>query len=405
MKNICPMEQCTGCMACCNSCAHQAIVVTEDVYGFRYPVIEENKCVDCGLCTSVCPVNFPVGKRESLTVYAAYSRNNDDRMSSTSGGASSVFAQVINGRGGVVYGCVQKAYYKVKHARIENKDELYKLKGSKYVQSDIGDIFRLVRKDLSEGKQVLFTGTPCQIAGLRSFLHKEYESLITVDLICHGVPSVKLLQDNVKEVLKRKKIPQKAYQVFFRTKGEHESDLKFGTFLYANIGNAVQPIVTAIKYPHDYYITGFMCGLFHRESCYSCSYANARRVSDITIGDYWGIGKSSLDTGKGISAILLNTEKGVRFFECCKDKLVHEEREVNEAVRGNGQLQYPSVKNKNYRLFRELYPRRGFTGSARRCLYPFYMRYYGIDLIKSELIRVPFVYRFCKVLKNIFKYS
>lgn len=387
-------------MACFSGCNHQAIIMTEDVCGFVYPVIQEDKCVNCGVCMAVCPVNHPVTNSPSVTVYATYSKDDADRMSSTSGGASSVMAQCIIRQGGVVYGCVQQSYETTEHVRIEEGKELYKIKGSKYVQSNIGDIFRQVKKDLSSGKQVLFTGTPCQIAGLRSFLRKDYAGLVTVDLVCHGVPSARLLKEHMQEILERKKLQGKAYKVYFRTKGEHESDLKYGIFLNDVKGKSTEDIVVAIEYPRDYYITGFMCGLFHRACCYSCSYASPHRISDITIGDYWGIGETVLSTERGISAVLLNTEKGIHFFELCKDELVYEEREVLEAVRGNGQLQHPSVKNKNCEQFRRLYPRLGFSGAARRCLYSFYIDYYITARLKRVLKRIPFVYNFYRIIKK-----
>ena len=399
MNRICPVDLCTGCMACYNSCSHCAIKVEKDCCGFLYPVIDENSCVDCGLCFSVCPVNHPLEKVSSKTVYAAYSKEESDRKSSTSGGASSIFAQRVIEEGGVVYGCVQKSYADIRHQRIERKDELYKIKGSKYVQSEIGDVFKSVKKDLLEGRQTLFVGTPCQVAGLRVFLHKDYAELVTVDLVCHGVPSGELLQESVREMLRKRNLPEKDYQVCFRIKGEKEEDLKFGVFLNDFVQNRGN--ISGKKYPYSYYITGFMTGLFYRSCCYTCSYANPRRISDITIGDYWGIGKTALDVGKGISEVFLNTEKGVRFFERCKEKVICEEREVEEAVRGNGQLQHPSVKNRNYELFRELYPELGFKRAARRCLYSFYVHYYLVNRMKAIVRGIPFARQFYQVLKKL----
>lgn len=394
MEQICPLEYCTGCMACYNSCNHQAIVITEDDCGFRFPIIDSEKCVKCGVCTAVCPVNFPLGTIYPVNAFAVCSKDYDDLMSSTSGGASSVFAQKMIYRKGVVYGCVEQSYSIIKHIRIDDKYELYRMKGSKYVQSDVGDTFKQVKKDLLGGRHILFTGTPCQVAGLRSFLRKDYVELVTVDLVCHGVPSGKLLQANVHEILKRRGMALRDYSVYFRTKDEKTAKHSYAFTLQYEDWKMKK------EYPHDYYLTGFISGLFHRECCYSCRYANPQRASDITIGDYWGIGETFLDIGKGVSAVLLNTEKGIRFFEQCKDSFEYEERELEEVIRGNGQLQYPSPKHKNYQLFRNLYPRLGFTRAVRRCLYSFYVRYYMIEAVRNRLRRTPFIYRFYRSVKK-----
>ena len=399
MERICPIEYCTGCMACYNSCSHEAIIETEDVCGFKYPVIDKLKCIDCGLCKIVCPVNRPVERQRSLTIFAAYSRDKEDRMSSTSGGASSVFAQIMVQLGGVVYGCVQHSFNEIKHQRIDKEEDLWRIKGSKYVQSEIGDVFKSVKCDLISGKRVLFTGTPCQVAGLRSFLRKDYPELLTIDLVCHGVPSRKLLKDDIQNIIERNAFSTDC-KVFFRKKGDNIADLKFGVFLSSFGDEEIAKVLYSIEYPFDYYIAGFMCGLFYRTSCYTCTYANDLRCSDVTIGDYWGLGESDLDIGRGISAVLINSDKGKRFFELCKDKFEYEERDVEEAIRGNGQLQMPSVKNKNYDLFRQLYPRVGFKCAAKRCLRSFYRDYYWNEL-KKRLRKNVFIYRMYKLLKGI----
>lgn len=403
MDRICPVDLCTGCMACYNSCSHGAIGLEKDCCGFLYPVIDEQRCVNCGLCFSVCPVNHPLERGVPKTVYAAYSKEEKDRKSSASGGASSILAQKMIEEGGTVYGCVQASYSDIRHRRIGQQNELYKIKGSKYVQSEIGDVFKAVKKDLSAGRQTLFVGTPCQVAGLRAFLRKDYEGLVTVDLVCHGVPSGELLQEAVKSVVKERSLPEKAYQVCFRSKGEKEEGLKYGFFLSDWVSDSCNGMVFGKEYPHNAYIAGFISGLFHRACCYVCPYADPRRVSDITIGDYWGIGKTALEVGKGISEVFPNTEKGLHFFEKCKGKIIYEERKVEEAILGNGQLQHPSVKNQNYELFRKLYPRVGFKRAARRCLLSFYVHYYLIARMKMVLGKIPFARMCYRVIKNLFR--
>lgn len=203
MTVICEKTRCTGCATCMNICNHRAISMEESgPLGHIYPIINSEKCVDCGLCAKKCPVNVPLKLNEPLKAFSAISKDHDDLMSSASGGASSVLSQVILRRGGIVYGCVQNNYRDIAHRRISNYSDLSKLKGSKYVQSNIGFIYRDVKKDLANGKEVLFTGTPCQIAGLKAFLGRDYEHLYLVNLVCHGVPSQKLLREDVESLLK-----------------------------------------------------------------------------------------------------------------------------------------------------------------------------------------------------------
>lgn len=409
MNQICPIEHCTGCMACHSICVHGAIDISENGCGFKYPVIDKNKCVDCGLCYKICPENTPLKGVEPLSAYAVYSNSVLDRVSSTSGGASSVFAHKIIEEKGVVYGCAQNSYLDIKHIRITESDNLYKIKGSKYVQSNSVGIFREVRKDLNKGKQVLFIGTPCQIAGLQAFLIKKYDNLISIDLVCHGVPSAKILKDHIRSLLKDR---QKDCKVFFRKKGNEERELKYGIFLSANIPHTVlqPPFFFSKNYPHDSYITGFMCGLFNRESCYQCKYANPNRIADITIGDFWGLGAQSpshIDKGKGISLVLCNTKKGETFLLQCLDRLVYEKREVQEAISGNGQLCKPSLRNKNYNLFKELYPHIGYKKAVRRCLREFYVHYYIhkylIQLPISKLRKIALLRKFYKKVKALYR--
>lgn len=392
-------------MACHSICAHGAIAISENECGFNYPVIDKNKCVDCGLCYKMCPQNSISKGIESLSAYAVYSNSANDRESSTSGGASSVFAHKIIEEGGVVYGCAQSSFSDIKHIRITKNDSLYKIKGSKYVQSDITGIFPDVKKDLNEGKQVLFLGTPCQIAGLQAFLIKKYDNLISVDLVCHGVPSQKILKDHIQSLLKDQ---QKVCHVVFRKKGSDERELKYGIFLREDIlhSETRQHFFFQKEYPHDSYITGFMCGLFHRESCYHCRYASSDRIADITIGDFWGLGAqvpSHIDRSKGISLVLCNTKKGEAFLQQCLDKLVYEKREVREAILGNGQLNQPSLKDQNYDLFRKLYPQVGYTKAVRRCLRHFYMHYYMVQLPKDKLRKIVFLRKLYKMVKALYR--
>lgn len=405
MDQICPIEHCTGCMACHSICVHGAIVISENECGFSYPVIDKNKCVNCGLCYKICPHNIILKGVEPFAAYAVYSDSVSDRMSSSSGGASSVFAHKIIEEKGIVYGCAQSSYLDIKHIRITESNNLYRIKGSKYVQSDIVGIFPNVKKDLDEGKKVLFLGTPCQTAGLQSFLIKKCDNLISVDLVCHGVAPQRILREHIRFLLKKQK---KDCSVSFRKKDSDGNDLKYGIFLTENTlsSSSQESYFFSKEYPNDTYITGFMNGLFCRESCHHCKYANSKRIADITIGDFWGLGaqiSSHIDKSKGISLVLCNTKKGETFLQQCLDKLVYEKREVQEAIAGNGRLSKPLLKNKNYNLFRELYPQIGYTKAVRRCLRDFYMHYYMVQLPKSKLRNIAILRKFYKIIKALYR--
>lgn len=383
MTEICELSKCTGCSACLNVCSKNAISMKMDDLGFKYPAINASLCVDCGLCAKVCSINNPPTSSYPLEAYAVQSAQMDDLMSSSSGGAASVFSQYVLQQGGVVYGCTgEKANY-VHHIRVASFEELHKLKGSKYVQSDMGILFKQVKQDLEKNLLTLFIGTPCQVAGLKKFLRKDYERLITVDLVCHGVPSQQLLNDDLRHLGK----VAEDTQILFRKKGIKEKDLKFGVYL-----NRDGTPLYISDYPKDYYIMGFMQGLFFRESCYSCQWSSSLRCSDITVADFWGLGdlqSSQIERGRGVSAVLLISKKGQFFYEKCCHMLLAEKRSVEEVILGNGQLQSPSLRHPLYNCFRELYKQKGFVYSCRRCLKDDYKRVRK-ERIKAVIMSIPY---------------
>lgn len=363
MKEICPKDMCTGCAACVNACPRSCIEMHEDKWGFINPIIDATRCVDCGLCEIICPSNneaieFSIPQK----CYAAWSLDSHDRDTSTSGGIASVLSTFVISEGGVVYGAVVCKGAEIQHIRVESINDLYRLKGSKYVQSHITDVFKSVLADLKSGLKVLFTGTPCQVAGLKSFLKKPYPGLITVDIICHGVPNRKLLHEH----LANKKIHIKDIDsLSFRGNKEYQLSVVCGGRKVYEKG--------MLK---DSYLTGFMYGLFFRPSCYQCKYANEKRFSDLTIGDFWGLGEkiAFIHTKEKVSAILVNSQKGENLLNGCSGMLYTEERPVREAIEGNTQLQHPARKHEFYNLFRYLYPSIGYKYSVRICLMKFYVK-------------------------------
>lgn len=337
---------CTGCAACMNSCAKKAISMEpQGVLGHLYPKINTDRCVECGLCEKNCPVFKDVQLQESPFVYAGWAKDANENKKSSSGGVASILSKVILENGGVVYGCANIGM-DVKHVRIDNVEDIDLLRGSKYVQSTINYILQDVRKDLLVGKQVLFVGTPCQCAGLKTFLHKDYDNLLLVDLICHGTPSLKLLQDHVSTIVSPDQIVK---HIYFRDGSNFAMVIK-----NADEKEIYQSNLWKNRY-HDAYYNTFILGYTYRPSCNSCRYAQSKRCSDITIGDFWGLGDKTpfepIAPAFGYSAILPNTKKGLDALKLIENRFYLQQRELKEAVEGNPQLHEPKKLSFSARVF------------------------------------------------------
>ena len=361
MIEICPKNECTGCGACCDSCSHLAIEMFPDQYGYFYPKIDSNKCVDCGLCQRVCPNNSVKLFFEPQTCWISASKTLSDEFTSASGGLSSILSRYVIKNNGVVYGCTMERPALAEHIRVDKIEDLPLLKGSKYVQSNTVGIFRQVRQDLRKKIIVLFVGTPCQISGLKSFLRKDYDNLITIDLVCHGVESQQILIDALHCEFPNININD--YQLAFRRKNSKSID--YGLFLKKH-----GRIVHAHKFLHSLFTVGFLFGLFYRENCYNCKYAKSQRVGDITLGDFWDDKKEykALAGSIGKSMVLINTTKGKELFEHCKDLLTIIPGQLEDFKQRNGQLQRPMKMHENRSLFLKLYISKGFKEAAETSL-------------------------------------
>lgn len=349
---VCAKEKCTGCFACYNICPKKAIKMEEDEFGFVYPKIDKELCINCDLCKKVCPSLNPIDKKNPKTAYAMWNNDNEIRENSTSGAAATTLYTHILEQGGVVYGADNINDKAFKFIRIDNISELHKLKGSKYVHCYIDDIYSKVKNDLKEEKKVLFIGTPCQVQGLKKYLQKDYSNLITIDLICHGVPSQKFLKEEIESLIGNKEINK----VTFRDKsGFNFRLIKDDKIVYETLVS------------NSSYYMAFMKGTIYRENCYTCPYATKERVSDITIGDFWGIDnqKFSKEINKGISLILPMTEKGFNLINEIKDCIYLEERTLDEAINGNSQLRHPTSKNKKNEIFKKIYLKKGYNKAIR----------------------------------------
>lgn len=324
-------KKCCACEACKNTCPKHCILMMEDKEGFLYPKVNTVDCINCGLCEKVCPVLHQTEKRTPVAVYAAKHDDDDVRLSSSSGGAFTFFAEKVIDDGGVVFGARFNEKWEVIHDYTETKEGLRYFKGSKYVQSQIGDTYQQALLFLQKGRKVLFTGTSCQIAGLKYFLHKDYDNLLTIDVICHGVPSPKVWKKYLNEVLP---------DADSRITGISFRDKKYG---WKNFSLRIELNNKSYikKYSSDLYFSLFLSNITLRPSCYFCPAKSGKSCSDITLGDFWGIENISheFDDDKGCSAILVyNPQKysfadGINMISTTYNQVKLENSILEESVR------------------------------------------------------------------------
>lgn len=355
--DICEKDMCLACYCCENICPVDSITMKLDEYGQIYPYVDENKCIKCNKCKNSCPQNTEPQFRQPLDIYASYSVDKNDRATSASGGMASVFYDKIISEKGVAFGAKFENKLEVNIVPAETKEQLKEFKGSKYVQAAAGSSYKRVKEYLKSNKKVLYVGTPCQIDGLLNFLGKyaNNDNLLTVDLICHGTPSIKYLQEYAYS------IDKSSDKASFRGADNFVMQLYSGDKqVYSRPSNK------------DLYFTGFLSSLYYKKACYQCQYAQEKRVSDITIGDFWGLGitKPFSEDAYKVSLALVNTEKGKRFFESCSSKLFVEKRDYAEAKEFNPQLNYPSKKHKDTDVFFEQYKNVGFLEAVKATSIP-----------------------------------
>lgn len=332
-KDICKREYCTGCEACANACPHNAITMKANWQGFKYPHIDQNLCIDCGLCKKICPANIKEKIPFEFGVARAFIEKNPEFLNkASSGGAFGVMARHIIGQGGIVFGATMDDDYNVYYTAVETVKDLDMLYGSKYVQSYVNDTYRQVKEALKSGRQVLFCGCPCQVAGLKSFLRKDYENLFTMDLICHGVPSQPYFRNYVKDLLwKKKEEGITAFRFRWKTNPYNKPN---NTSIYNGF------------HRKDYYMTYFLWGKGYRTSCYHCRYAGEKRQGDFTIGDFWNnkVAKLPINDSQGASLVLFNTSKAQALEPVFKENgTCLPLKSLADAIGGDGgQLKHPS---------------------------------------------------------------
>lgn len=322
---------CCGCGACANACPRGCIKMEKDQEGFYSPVLNEAECVHCGLCQKVCPqLGSESRNNEDIKeTWASISGNETILRESSSGGLFTELAKLVLSEGGLVYGAAfEEDYHSVHHICVDNLEELKYLRGSKYLQSKTGNVYSEIKSALTEGRKVLFSGTPCQVAGLRKYLGKEYTELLLVDVICHGIPSPELWNEHLSSL--EEKNESKAGFVNFRHKERGWNE--YG--MYISFKNGKEYFKVLREEP---YMKLFLLNCALKESCYQCRTKENGSFADITIGDFWGVEnvEQDLNTKLGVSLALIHTEKGKEFFKRLPKNMVIKKTDYEKAVSYN----------------------------------------------------------------------
>lgn len=382
MDFVVEYKDCCGCGVCHEVCPKNAISMVTDEYGYLYAKIDSTLCIDCGKCKGVCPALKNDCKVEfEKKAYVATSLDESTKKSA-SGGMFALFAKKVLAEGGVVFGTEMNESFDVQVIGIESEGELYKLQGSKYVQSNMLPAFKQIKEALKTRK-VLFCGTPCQVSALKNYIGKDNENLILVDLVCHGVPNNQMFKDEIDLLQKKYKGNLSGYS--FR-------DKDYGHNVIGNLRFKDKETKKALYSFSSPYYTAFLQNDTLRENCFDCKYANVNRPGDITICDYWGVKNEEADFYTeccdknivGISGVIVNTQKGEEFFGENTDKLLYKESTIEKIQNSNGCIVHPSPKGKDSDLVKTIYKENGWKGVSR-----FYNKKYR----KKRLVRK--IYNIC----------
>lgn len=380
MLNLLKKASCTGCSSCKTACPRGCIQMNRDGEGFWYPEIDGTRCIDCGRCEKACPVYYAPPQYEGSTAYAAKGIEEAVRAESSSGGIFTLLAEGILQRGGVVFGVQMDDKRRAMHSAVEEGDALKRLRGSKYIQSDVGDTYAQAESYLKQGRSVLYSGTPCQIAGLRAYLGKDYDHLFCQDIICHGVPSPAVFE---------------AYVDNLETKRGKIKEIQFRDKSAGWRGYCVRCLFSSGKVykrraSDDAFMNGYLKNLFLRPSCHECHFKGYSRYGDITLADCWGAEKTvpELDDDRGVSLVLINSPKGKMLFQeiCINANFRKVSRE--ECLEDNRSALYATPANPQREHFFNVAEEQGFGAALRRFCYvaPYKRAYCAIKRsVKSAL--------------------
>lgn len=336
-------KRCTICQACINICPKDCISLSYRKDDFDYPTIDKKQCINCKLCEKSCPVLNPLEKNKPLKeIYAGINLDEHIRLNSSSGGIFTSLAKIILKYDGYISGAIFDDNFQVKHIITNNEEELKKLRGSKYVQSNTYNIYKSIKEKLKENKKVLFTGCPCQVGGLKKYLGKDYENLYTIDFICHGITSQNTF--NGYKSLLEQRYKSKIVEFLFRekSKGWHTSSVKVS---FDNGKIYTKPIT------EDEYMRGFLNNLYSKPACHDCDFRNFKSTSDITLADYWGaeVEEKEIDDNKGLSIILVNSQKGKELKDKIKSDIYLKNIDFDRAIKYNQSL----IKSSRQSEFRD----------------------------------------------------
>ena len=372
MISIIDKKDCCGCNACVQRCPKECIIMKADNEGFLYPIVDTDVCIDCGICEKVCPIINQAEPQKPLKVYAAYNKNEEIRIQSSSGGIFTLLAEETIKKGGVVFGVKFNEDWMPEFDYTETIEGIAPFRGSKYVQAIIGNAYKQAEEFLKSGRDVLFSGTPCQIAGLKKYLRKEYENLIAVDIICHGVPSPKVWEMYLKETCYKllKSMPDEKNQsvspmgetykscieaISFRSKITGWKKYSFLLKLNFSTCDEKNTVVFNEPFVKNHYMRAFLSDTILRPSCYACPSKQGKSHSDITIADFWGINNidSAFDDDKGCGAIFINTVKGEEFYPIART--IYKEKTFDEVIAYNSAYyNSPTPHFNRKKFFKEL---------------------------------------------------
>lgn len=348
-------NECCGCTACKNACPKNAITMQTDDEGFLYPVIDDALCVNCGICKNVCAFQNGCQKSQIQKSFAVKHKDADTRRASRSGGAFIAISDYILEKGGSVYGAAFDDDFSVKHIRAVTKEQRNRMQGSKYVQSVVGDSFARVKEDLQNGMYVLFSGTACQVAGLKRCLEKcDTSKLFTCDLICHGVPSPKIWREYL--AYREKQYKGKVTNADFRDKSIGWSAHRESVWIDGK------------KHMSNGYTSLFYENEVERPCCYNCKYTSTDRPADFTLADFWGIDRvvKNFNDNKGVSLLLVNRDKAVELFDKIKEDIDFEQTDIQASIRSNPNIAHPTARPASREKFWEYYRKHGFEKTYRK---------------------------------------
>ncbi len=375
-------EKCCGCSACVFECPVECLSMKYNDEGFWYPTIDASRCIHCNRCDSVCPI-LTSSDRPSDYVYAeeafaAIRKDKIERMNSSSGGIFSALAKYVIAAGGIVYGAAFDKGNNVVHIGIDNEKELWKLQGSKYVQSKIGNTYESVKENLETKKLVLFTGTPCQVAGLKTYLKRDYDNLICQDIICHGVPSPRVWKEYVR--FREERAHSKVERIFFRNK-------KYGWKIYSILFKYSNNTEYGELMSLDLYMRLFLANLSLRPSCYECSFKGIKRNADITLADFWGVETVApeLFDNLGTSLVIIHSEKGKNIYSQIEQSIISKKVNLRQAISYNTAISESVPRPANRSEFFDYFINNGFDKNIDKFVHVGFLR-----RIKRKIIAEKF---------------